>query len=201
MAYLPELLLPFVLFMYSQGILSPADWQEHAQHDDQAKWLFVGCVPHAPSFTPFVTALSPYLDDWHAQVIAWAIFEKLTTAESGSLDGTLIAALASRHRLLSCRRVDQRLLLLRLLVWGDANQIKCDLATFFEDFADWLLQSALGQPLPPGKALPPSADALETLVTLLGPVLDGQVLLPVRLPAWVPATPAGRKRVLKRSRR
>ena len=145
-----------------------------------------------------MTALSPYLDDWHAQVIAWAIFEKLTTAESGSLDGTLIAALASRHRLLSCRRVDQRLLLLRLLVWGDANQIKCDLATFFEDFADWLLQSALGQPLPPGKALPPSADALETLVTLLGPVLDGQVLLPVRLPAWVPATPAGRKRVLKR---
>ena len=30
LAYLPELLLPFVLFMYSQGILSPADWRESA---------------------------------------------------------------------------------------------------------------------------------------------------------------------------
>jgi transposase len=198
LAYLPELLLPFVLFMYSRAILSPAEWAKHATYDDQAKWLLRGLSPSRSQLYTFRDRVEPYLDDWHAQIIAWAIFEKITTAERGSLDGTLVAALASRHRLLSRRRVDQRLLLLRLLVWGDDNQIHCDLTTFLEDFAAWHLVNGAGQPLSSGKNLPPSAAALETLTALLGPVLDGQVLLPVCLPAWVPATPAGRKRVLQR---
>ena len=198
LAYLPELLLPFVLFMYSNAILSPAEWAKHVTYDDQSKWLLRGLCPSRSQLYTFRDRVEPYLDDWHAQIIAWAIFEKITTAERGSLDGTLVAALASRHRLLGCRRVDQRLLLLRLLVWGDDNQIQCDLTTFLEDFAAWHLLNGAGQPLSSGKALPPSAAALETLTALLGPVLDGQVLLPVCLPAWVPATPAGRKRVLQR---
>ena len=59
-AYLPELLLAFVLFMYSQGFLSPAQWAEFAQYDDRAKWLLRGCGPHAPTCTHFATALSPF---------------------------------------------------------------------------------------------------------------------------------------------
>lgn len=198
LAYLPELLLPFVLFMYSHAILSPAEWAKHVMYNDQSKWLLRGLRPSRSQLYTFCDRVEPYLDDWHAQIVAWAIFEKITTAERGSLDGTLVAALASRHRLLSCRRVDQRLLLLRLLVWGDDNQIPCDLTTFLEDFAAWHLVNGAGQPLPSGTALPPSAAALETVTALLGPVLEGQVLLPLCLPAWVPATPAGRKRVLQR---
>ncbi len=198
LAYLPELLLPFVLFMYSKAILSPADWVKYVMYDDRAKWLLRGLSPSRSQLYTFRDRVEPYLDDWHAQIVAWAIFEKITTAERGSLDGTLVAALASRHRLLGRRRVDQRLLLLRLLVWGDDNQIHCDLTTFLEDFAAWHLVNGAGQPLSSGKASPPSAAALETLTALLGPVLDGQVLLPVCLPTWVPATPTGRKRVLQR---
>ena len=32
----------------------------------------------------FCDRVEPFLDDWHAQILAWAIFEKITIAE---LDG------------------------------------------------------------------------------------------------------------------
>jgi transposase len=198
LAYPADLLLAFVLFMYSRGILSPAEWGQDAKFDDRAKWLLRGLQPSRSLLYRFRDRVEPHLDDWHAQIIAWAIFEKLTTAQRGSLDGTLIAALASRHRLPSCRSVDQRLLLLRLLVWCDDNQLPCHLATFLDDFTAWLLHSAEGQPLPPASAKAPSAEALENLVDLLRPVLDGQVSWPTCRPAWTPATPAGRQRVLQR---
>jgi transposase len=197
-AYLPQLLLAFVLFMYSKSILSPARWAEASRYDDQAKWLLQGFQPSRTLLYTFRNRLEPYLNDWHAQVIAWAIFEKLTSAERGSLDGTLIAALASRHRLLGARRLDQRLLLLRLLVWCDRHQLTCDLATFLDDFAAWLLLSVEGRALPSGTPASPGDAALETLVALLDPVLQGQVVLPGRLPTWVPVSVAGRQRVLER---
>ncbi len=197
LAYPVELLLAFVLFLYSQGILSPAAWVKAAKYDDQAKWLLRGLLPSRALLYRFGARIEPFLDDWHAQIIAWAIFEGLTTAERGSLDGTFIAALASRHRLVGCRCVDQRLLLLRLLVWCDHNQRPCPLATFLDDLAAWLQHSAEGRTVPDGSA-PPSAAALDALVDLLRPVLDGGVSLPTQVPAWVPATASGRKRVLKR---
>jgi transposase len=197
-AYPVEPLLAFVLFMYSKGILSPAEWVNRATYDDQARWLLRGLLPSRSLLYRFGERVEPFLDDWHAQFIAWALFEGLTSAACGSLDGTLIAALASRHRLLSCRSVDRRLLLLRLLVWFDEQQLPCNLATFLDDFAAWLLHSAAGRPVPSGSATPPSADALASLVDLLQPLLNGQVTLPAHRPTWVPATPAGRKRVLKR---
>jgi transposase len=197
-AYLPKLLLIFVLYMYSKAILSPAKWARAAKYDDRCKWLLRGLQPSRSQLYTFRDRLEPYLFDWHAQIIAWAVFEKLTTAERGSLDGSFIAALASRHRLLSSRRVDQRLLLLQLLVWFDHNKLKCDLTTFLDDFAAWLLHSVEGRPLPPETPNAPAVDALENLLHLLGPVLDGKVVLPARMPAWAPASVAGRQRVLER---
>jgi hypothetical protein len=146
----------------------------------------------------FRDRVEPFLDDWHAQLIAWAIFENLTTAQRGSLDGTFIAALASRHRLLSCRRVDQRLVLLRVLIWFDDNHRSCHLATLLEDVAAWLRHTTGDPPVSPDGVSSPGADALAQLVHVLEPVLDGLTSLPTHVPAWMPATATGRKRVLKR---
>jgi transposase len=200
-AYPVELLLAFVLFLYSKGSLCPARWPDAARYDDQARWLLRGLQPSRSLLYRFRDRVEPFLDDWHAQLIAWAIFEGLTTAQRGSLDGTLIAALASRHRLLSCRRVDQRLLLLRLLAWCDENHLNCQLDTFLDDVTVWLRHLGEGRPLPGGSGQPPSGQALGTLLELLSPVLDGRVTLPSQMPAWVPATPAGRRRVLDRHSR
>src|SRR4051794_31792687 len=42
LAYPVELLLAFVLFVYSKGLLSPAEWARQARYDDQCKWLLRG---------------------------------------------------------------------------------------------------------------------------------------------------------------
>jgi transposase len=84
LAYPVELLLALVLFMYSKGILCAAKWREAAKYDDQARWLLRGLQPSRAVLYRFRDRVEPFLDDWHAQILAWAIFEKITIAE---LDG------------------------------------------------------------------------------------------------------------------
>jgi transposase len=199
LAYPVELLLAFVLFVYSKGLLSPAEWARQARYDDQAKWLLRGLQPSRSQLYTFRDRVEPYLDDWHKQLIAWAVVEGITTAARGSLDGTFVAALASRHQLMSCRRVDRRLLLLRLLVWFEDDH--GDLATRLDDLPELVLTTGLlwlGL-LSMGVA---AADLCQTLLQLLA-LLEllnpaGMRPGPLRLPAWVPASVAGRKRVLQR---
>ncbi len=201
LAFPVELLLAFVLFLYSKGRLSPAEWARQARYDDQCKWLLHGLQPSRSQLYTFRDRVEPFLDDWHKQVIAWAVVEGITTARRGSLDGTFVAALASRHQLMSCRRLDRRLVLLRLLVWLDDGQ--AEWVTRLADLLEglrlgvalwlwlWLLSNGveaagLWQALLQGRA------ALE----LLSP--EGMSLWPPRLPTWMPASVSGRQRVLRR---
>jgi len=200
LAYPVELLLPFVLFMYSQGILSPAEWARRAQYDDQAKWLLRGLLPSRARLYAFRDRVEPFLDAWHAQLVAWAIAEGITAARRASLDGTFVAALASRHQLVTARRLDRRLLLLRLLVWLDAPGTT-DLTTRLAGLPElllvvvalWLGLWQLGVD---------AADLLATLAGLLAllELLGGAPAAPwpPRLPSWVPVSARGRRRVLRR---
>src|SRR5437867_624327 len=131
LAYPVERLLAFVLFLYAEGCLSPAKWARQARYDDQCKWLLRGLQPCRSQLYAFRDRVEPFLDGWHQQLLRWAVVSGITTAAQGSLDGTFVAALASRHRLLSCRRVDERLLLLRLLVWLEDHG-QADLGTRLE---------------------------------------------------------------------
>jgi transposase len=200
LAYPVELLLAFVLFLYSKGVLSPAEWARRARYDDQCKWLLRGLQPSRSQLYTFRDRVEPFLDDWHRQLLRWAIAEGLTRAARASVDGTFVAALASRHQLMGCRRVDRRLLLLRLLVGlddgGDGDlteqlqnlpELACGLTLC------WLQLLRAGLPAEP----------------LLQPLSDVAVLLEMlnahretswrpRLPAWVPRSVAGRRRVLGR---
>jgi hypothetical protein len=173
--------------MFSHKVLSPAEWFRKARWDDQAKWLLKGFLPSRSTLYDFRDRLAPYLDSWHQQLIFWAKQEELTKANSGSLDGSTIAALASRHRLLGQSGLDRRLLLLQLAVFADSTP-----------------------------AVPPVAPALalllvlqgelqRQLVALLSVLKDLGPLLPLLLhgvvpglPAWLPRTVPGRRRVLRR---
>ena len=108
LAYPVERLLPFVLWMYSKKLTSPAAWVEESRKNDAGKWLLRGLKPSRSAFYTFRDRVEPFLDPWHKQLIDWAKAEGITSARSGSLDGTFVAALASRHRLLSSRVVDGR---------------------------------------------------------------------------------------------
>ena len=72
-------------------------------------WLRRGIKPSRSRCYAFRDRAATLLGDWHRQVLRAAVAEGLTTAGSGSLDGTLIAAGASRHRLLNLARLGQRL--------------------------------------------------------------------------------------------
>lgn len=200
LAYPVELLVAFVLFMYSQAILSPAQWLRRAKYDDQAKWLLRGLQPSRARLYAFRDRLEPFLDAWHAQLIAWAIAEGITRARRASLDGTFVAALASRHQLLSARRLDRRLLLLRLLVWLDGSG-SVDLTTRLAGLPQlllvvvmwWLELCLLGVD---AAGLLATLTGLLALVELLGGMQA--VPWPPRLPGWVPLSVSGRRRLLGR---
>jgi transposase len=201
LAYPADLLLAFVLFMYSQGILCPAQWAEQARYDDRSKWLLRGLRPSRSLLYTFRDRTGPFLDDWHRQLIAWAVLEGVTGASRGSLDGTFVAALASRHRLMSSRRLDRRLLLLRLLCWLEHGQGEGHLAAQLDRLPELVLVAValswLG--LGCGLTAPGLPEALLALLALVGLLLgESAQTWPPRLPAWVPATPAGRLRLLRR---
>jgi transposase len=197
LAYPVELLLAFVLFVYSKGLPSPAEWARQARYDDQCKWLLRGLQPSRSQLYTFRDRVEPFLDDWHRQLLRWAVVEGLTTARRGSLDGTFVAALASRHQLLSVRRVDRRLLLLRLLVWLDGVEDPADLGTRLGRLPEWVLTLVLWLQSPSvGVVVPLLGSTLLTLLTLLE-LLCPQEEAP-RLPAWVPHSATGRQRVLQR---
>jgi transposase len=200
LAFPVELLLAFVLFLYSKGVLSPAEWARQARYDDQCKWLLRGLQPSRSQLYTFRDRVEPFLDDWHKQLIAWAVVEGITAAARGSLDGTFVASLASRHQLMSSRRCDCRLLLLRLLVWLDDDG-KADLATRLECLPELLLLTVtlwlglLGSSVEAGGLSQTLLNVL-ALLELLSP--EGMLSWQPRPPAWVPHSVAGRKRVLKR---
>ena len=58
LAYPVDLLLAFVLFVYSKGHLCPAEWARQARYDDQCKWL----LRAGPAV--FEGAQGVLLDEW-----------------------------------------------------------------------------------------------------------------------------------------
>ncbi len=88
-----ELLLAFVLFVYSKGTLSPAEWARQARHDDQCKWLLRGLCPSRSQLYTFRDRVEPYLDDWHKQGSSPGPSSRASPPPHAvSLDGTFVAA-------------------------------------------------------------------------------------------------------------
>lgn len=173
----PDFLVPFILYMYSRGILSPARWVAIARYDDQAKWLLRGLRPGRSQLYDFRNRLGPFLAAWHKQLIDWALAGNITTATSGSLDGTFVASLASRHRLFGFRALHRRLMLLHLAVWLDDVAVN-PAAPLPDEVCNWVVTNLL--------------------LWLWFLTLGVNETCSCRRPAWVPLTVVGRKRVLKR---
>ena len=105
----PDLMLKIVLDETQTGRRSPAQWARDTRDRRRRLWLGGGIRPSRSRFYAFRDRLGADLRDWNAQVLRAAVARGLTTATSGSLDGTTIAACASRHRLLNLARLDRRL--------------------------------------------------------------------------------------------
>ena len=68
-----------------------------------------GIQPARSVWYEFRDRLAPFLDGWNAQVLRRALECGLTDGSEAATDGTLIAACASRHRLLNQGQLTSRL--------------------------------------------------------------------------------------------
>jgi transposase len=120
-AHRPDLLLKIVLYEMQTGHHSPDQWARDVRDRRSLQWLGFGITPSRTRFYAFRDRIGPGLEILNRQVLESAVVQGLTTARQGSLDGTLIAANASRHRLVNLSRLQRRLAELDRVITADKS--------------------------------------------------------------------------------
>jgi transposase len=108
-AYPPNLMLAIVLCELYNNRHSPARWACDVVLHDELKWLGFGIRPSRSVCYAFRDRMAGRLPELLRQVLAIARAQGLTTAERVALDGTAVAAVASRHNLLNHATLEARL--------------------------------------------------------------------------------------------
>jgi len=103
------LLLAMVLVEKRRGRASPRQWHRDQRDSVALLWVGQGIQPARSVWYEFRDRLAPFLDGWNAQVLRRALECGLTDGSEAATDGTLIAACASRHRLLNQSQITSRL--------------------------------------------------------------------------------------------
>jgi hypothetical protein len=105
----PDLMLAIVLFELRRGQRPPSQWYRDTHENYSLGWLGFGIRPGRSCWYEFRDRAGAYVDTLNAQLLHQAVEAELTTAERGALDGSAVAANASRRRLINQERLDQRL--------------------------------------------------------------------------------------------
>ena len=104
----PDLLLSMVIYEMQGKRASPAQWTRDARESEPLRWLLFGMEPSRARLYDFRDRIAPFLEEWNAQVLQRAVEENLTPATRAALDGTSVAALASRRQLFNEERLQKR---------------------------------------------------------------------------------------------
>jgi transposase len=105
----PDLLLKLLVYEHSQGRPQPVQWFKDLKENKAVQWLVYGLKPAQTTLYEFRDRVQPLIRGWNQQVIRTAIAEEHTDGSRGALDGTTVAANASRHRVLTLATVEKRL--------------------------------------------------------------------------------------------
>jgi transposase len=105
----PDLLIKMLLYEHDRGITQPTKWHRDLCENEPLQWLLMGSVPSLTSLYEFRDRLGRFLPQWNSAVIRQAIAEGHTEAAVASLDGSTVAANASRHHLLNLEQLDRRI--------------------------------------------------------------------------------------------
>jgi len=111
--YRPDRLLAIVLVMILQGIRSPSKWATSAKNDDRCKLVGRGIEPGRTTFYNFRDRAEKFIEAFHTQIIQDAIQNEHINPTEGCLDGTFVAASASRHKMFRLKQVSRRLSVLK----------------------------------------------------------------------------------------
>jgi len=135
----PDLLLRAVLYEVQRGHHSPAAWHGHATEAEPVRWLLRGCTPSRSCWYAFRDRVAPFLDECNRQVLHQAIDHGLTPATRGAEDGTLVAANASRHKMVNAATLHKHAADLAAAVAADER------AGTTPAVAAWMAQTPVGR--------------------------------------------------------
>lgn len=112
LGYPPRALLKVVLYAKHRGWNRPSQWCEAAKNHRVCQWLARGLCPSRSRWYAFKGRIGPWVDTWNAQVLSIAVQAEVTPATRGVQDGTLVAANATRHKLVGSKKIAERLAVL-----------------------------------------------------------------------------------------
>jgi transposase len=116
----PDVLLKIVLYEMHDGELRPTRWARHCRESIPLQWLAFGLQPSRSSLYAFRDRVRPLLDIFNAHILRLAYANRPPSgATRTALDGTLVAAQGSRHKLLTQKSLDKRLPLLQAAIAQD----------------------------------------------------------------------------------
>jgi transposase len=190
--YPPVMLLRVVLYEMHLGKRSPAEWTRDARESEPVRWLLRGCEPSRARWYAFRDRVGPWLLDWNRQVLAQALDRQLTPAERAALDGTLIAANASRHHLLNEARLQQRETQLAEAIAADQGLPPMPAASTANVLASPAAAMEVLVPAPDAAAPVAPSVAVATEATTPVSVAVPQAVS-AKTPGWMAKTPAGRQ--------
>lgn len=123
-SYEPLRMLAVALYCILQGIASPAKWFRQFRNSKPCQLLGRGIRPSRSVCYEFRDRCGKCIEQVHQQIVQSAIDEDLIDPREGCLDGTFVAAAASRHNLLNLRQLSRRLAMLKRAVrtLDDARQ-------------------------------------------------------------------------------
>lgn len=118
LAYDPVVLLKMVLYQLLLGRHSPAQWYADASRNIAMQWVGRGYTPARRTWYDFRDRAGNFIDDLHQQLVTLAIEQGHTEASTAALDGSSVAACASRHRMVNQPTLQKRKTLLDDVICG-----------------------------------------------------------------------------------
>src|SRR5207247_3060735 len=98
------------LYHFGRNQPSPKHWALQCRRDEPAQWLARGLQPSVAACYRFRDKVGTrLLDHFNRQVLRIASREGRLVGQRGATDGTLVAALGSRHSLLGEKGLQKRL--------------------------------------------------------------------------------------------
>ena len=107
-----------VLYELLQGRHSPAKWFADATRNIAMQWIGRGYVPARRTWYDFRDRAGKFINDLHEQLVTLAIEQGHAEASTAALDGSSVAACASRHRMVNQSTLEKRKTLLDDVICG-----------------------------------------------------------------------------------
>lgn len=111
-----------VLYQIMLGNHSPSTWYREAKRNTSMTWLGRGYRPSRSVWYDFRDRAGKFIHELHQRVIDLAIDQQHLDPSTGALDGSSVAACASRHRMVNSATLEKRRAILEEAIAGQVDE-------------------------------------------------------------------------------